>query len=84
MPGRKGLMSNTTKSKIPKTKIEKKRWIRARKIAAKESGAKSDKSMPWRLVTHIYKESQKANKTPSKKDVRRAKKSKAISRYKKS
>lgn len=83
MPGKKGLMSNKTSSKIPKTKTEKERWVRARKIVAKESGAKSDKQMPWQLVTHIYNEEQKSNKTAKKSDVKKTKVSKAVRSYKK-
>lgn len=81
MPGKKGLMSSKTSSKIPKTPKEKKQWVRARQIVAKESGAKSDKSMPWQLVTHIYKNEKHAGKVAKKSDVSTAKKSKAVAKY---
>jgi hypothetical protein len=80
---RQKLMSNKTTSKIPQTPKEKKMWIAARKIATKESGAQSEKSVPWTLVTTIFKKAKIANKVPKKEDVKNAKFSKKVSRYKK-
>lgn len=82
MPGRKGLMSNTTKSKVPKTPKEKDQWVRARQIATKESGARSEKSVPWGLVQKIYKDEKTAGKTAKKSDVSKAKRSKTVAKYK--
>ena len=76
------MMAEKTTSKIPKTPTEKKRWIRARQIVAKETGRYGEKEIPWQLVSHIYKEQQKANKTATKKDVKKTKKSKAVAKYK--
>lgn len=76
------MMENKTKSKIPKTKKQKKNWIRARKIVSKESGKSSEKEMPWGLVTHIYKEAEKSDKVIKPMDVKKAKKSKTVSKYK--
>ena len=45
--GRKALLADKTQSKIPKTPKEKKMWIQARRIATKESGAQSEKQVPW-------------------------------------
>jgi len=81
MPKKSGLMGDKTTSKIPKTAKEKKMWVRARQIAAKESGAKSDKSMPWELVTTIYKKEKGADKVAKKSDVKKAKISKAVKKY---
>lgn len=80
---RQKLMANKTTSKIPKTPTQKKRWIRARQIVTKESDAKSEKDMPWGLVTKIYKNQNKAGKTAKKADVKKAKVSKAVKKYKK-
>ena len=80
---RGGLMSDKTTSKIPKTAKEKKMWVRSRQIAAKESGARSEKEEPWGLTTTIYKNAKKADKVPKKSDVTKAKKSKAVAKYKK-
>jgi|15BtaG_2_1085339.scaffolds.fasta_scaffold00113_14 hypothetical protein len=75
------LMEDKTSSKIPKTPREKKMWIRAREIAVKQSGAKSEKGVPWELVTTIYKDAKKADKIPRKSDVTYAKKDKAAESY---
>ena len=75
-------MQNKTTSKTPKTPRQKKMWIQARKIAAKEGGTVNPKKVSWGLVTHIYENAKKANKVPKKTDVAKAKKSKAVSRYK--
>lgn len=75
-------MENKTKSKIPKTPKEKKQWIQARRIVSKESGKTSEKNMPWGLVTHIYQDEKKAGKVAKKSDVKNAKKSKTVSKYK--
>lgn len=56
MTDKEKLMSNKTTSKIPKTPRQKKMWIQARKLVAKTSGATSEKSMPWGLVTKITKD----------------------------
>ena len=80
MPKNK-MMENKTKSRIPKTATEKKQWIQARKIVSKESGKSSEKSMPWGLVNHIYQNEKKAGKVIKPSDVKKAKKSKAVSRY---
>lgn len=74
-------MQNKTASKIPKTPKQKKRWIRARQIVAKETGRISEKQ-PWALVNHIYQEQEKVNKTAKKSDIKKAKVSKAVKRYK--
>ena len=75
-------MSDKTTSNIPKTPREKKMWIRARQIAAKQAGKYSEKDVPWGLVTTIYKKAEAADKVPKKSDVTKAKKSKAVSKYK--
>lgn len=72
-----------TKSDIPKTAREREMWKRATAIATKESGAQSEKSTPWQLVTTIYKNAKKANKVPKKSDIKKAKHSKAVASYKK-
>lgn len=76
------MMANKTKSNVPKTPTQKKRWIRARQITAKESGKYTDKNLPWPLVQTIYKNEEEAGKTAKKSDVTKAKKSKAVSKYK--
>ena len=81
MPKNK-MMENKTKSKIPKNSTEKRQWIQARKVVSKESGKTSEKSLPWPLVNHIYQAEKKAGKTITAADVRKTKKSKAVSRYK--
>lgn len=79
----KGLMSDKTRSNIPKTPREKKMWERARQITTKESGARSEKQVPWQLVTHIYKKEKEAGKVAKKSDVKKAKYSKKVADYKK-
>lgn len=76
------IMQNKTASKIPKTPTQKKRWIKARQIVAKQSGSMSE-NQPWGLVNKIYQNQEKAGKTAKKSDVTKAKKSAAVSRYKK-
>ena len=83
MPGRKGLLSNKTSSKVPKTSTQKKRWIRARQIVTKETGARSDKQVPWGVVQKIYKNENTAGKTAKKKDVTTAKITKSGKKYRK-
>lgn len=72
-----------TSSKIPKTPKEKDMWIQARRIVAKQTGAKHESQMPWQLVTTIYNDAKKAGKVPKLEDVRKAKYSKTIAKYKK-
>lgn len=76
------MMQDKTTSKIPKGKDQKKNWIRARQIVAKESGTMSEKKLPWGLVTHIMQNADKAGKVIKRSDVTKAKKSKAVSKYK--
>lgn len=75
------IMQNKTTSKIPKTPKEKQQWIRARQITAKQSGSMSEKQ-PWGEVNKIYQNEKKAGKVAKKSDVTKAKKSKAVSKYK--
>ena len=82
MSQRSELMSNKSSSKIPKTQKQKQMWIKARQIVTKQSGATSEKKMPWGLVTTIFKNAKAANKVPKKSDVTKAKKSPAVSKYK--
>ena len=76
------LMQDKTSSPIPRTPKEKRMWIQARRIVAKEVGAKRESEMPWELVTTIYNNAKKANKIPKMADVRDAKFSKTIYKYK--
>jgi len=76
------MMEMKTSSDIPKTPQEKKRWIRARQIVAKETGRYSEGEIPWALVTHIYQSQQKAGKTAKASDVKKAKVSKTVRKYK--
>jgi hypothetical protein len=78
----KSIMQNKTSSKIPKTATQKIRWIKSRKLVAKQSGSNSEKQ-PWGLVNHIYQQENKAGKTIKNADVKNAKKSKSVSKYKK-
>ena len=71
-----------TKSKIPKTPKQKLMWKRSTAIAAKESGKYTDKTIPYSLVTTIYKNAVKADKVPKKEDIEKAKYSKHIASYK--
>lgn len=81
MTPRQKLLANKTASKVPKTPKQKQMWIRARQIATKESGAQSEKEVPWGLTNHIFQNAKKADKVPKKADVTKAKKSKAVSKY---
>lgn len=71
-----------TKSKIPKTPKQKLMWKRSTAIAAKESGKYTDKTIPYPLVTTIYKNAVKVDKVPKKEDIEKAKYSKHIASYK--
>lgn len=76
------IFSNKTDSKIPKTPRQKKMWVRARQIVAKETGRTSESGQPWGLVTKIYKDENKAGKVAKKSDVKKAKVSKTVRKYK--
>lgn len=80
MPGKKALMSSKTKSKVAKTAKEKKQWVRARQIVTKETGAKSEKSVPWGLVQKIYQDEKKSGKVAKKEDVAKTKFSKTAAK----
>lgn len=80
--GQKKLMENKTKSKIPQNSEEKNQWIKARQISVKQSGAKSEKDVPWGLVNKIYQNEKKSGKTIKEKEVRETKQSKVVKAYK--
>jgi len=82
MTDKQKMMENKTSSKVPKTPKQKEQWIRARQIAAKESGKYSEEGVPWGLVQKIYKNEKESGKVAKKSDVTKAKKSKAVSKYK--
>ena len=82
MNQRKKLMENKTTSKIPNTSKEKKQWTAARQNVVKQSGATSEKEVPWGLVNKEFQNEKKAGKTIKKSEIKKQKVSKAVSKYK--
>lgn len=78
---RQKLMANKTRSNVPQSPKQKKMWIRARQIAVKQSGARTEKEVPWQLVQTIYQNAVKANKVPKLADVKKAKYSVTVANY---
>lgn len=83
MPSKAKILSGDwkTKSKIPKTPKQKAMWKRGVEIAVKTSGKSTDKTIPFPLVTTIYKNEVKAGKVAKKSDVTKAKYSKTVAKY---
>lgn len=81
LTGRQKLMADKTSSNIPKTSAQKRKWIQARRLVTKQTGATSEKQIPWGLVTHIYQSEEKARKTIKPSDIKKARVSNTIKDY---
>ena len=76
------MMANKTGSKVPQTPKQKKMWIQARRFVARTVGRYGEEDIPWALVQKIYADQEKSGKILSDSDIKNAKPSATIRKYK--